>query len=252
VSPTFEYSPAWPHGALQSAFADVYFVLGTNKTHHAGIDFQTSRTMVVLREDDALTLINTVRLTDQALAELETLGRVRNVVRLGAFHGRDDPFYRDRYGATIWAMPGVRCVDGRPPDAELTPNEPLPAHGGKVVIFASAAHPEAAVVLPQEGGILLTCDAVQNWTHVDPFFSKETGDSFSRQGLIGAANIPSTWLGACRPDVADYEKLLSLPFRHLISAHGEPLRDDARSVLEQSLVNAFGGLIPAQARRYHP
>jgi photosystem II stability/assembly factor-like uncharacterized protein len=25
----------------------------------------------------------------------------------------------------------------------------------------------AAVLLPREGGILITCDAVQNWTHVD-------------------------------------------------------------------------------------
>src|SRR5690242_9886092 len=108
----FEYSPAWPHSALQTAFPDVYFVVGTNKTRHAGMDLQTSRTMVVLRDDDVLTLVNTVRLTEQGLGELEKLGRVCNVVRLGAFHGRDDPFYRDRYGATTWALPGVRCVDG--------------------------------------------------------------------------------------------------------------------------------------------
>src|SRR5689334_17980557 len=123
-----EYSPAWPHSPLHAAFPDVYFVVGTNKTHHAGMDLQTSRTMVVLRDDDALTLVNTVRLTDHGLSELEKLGRVRDVVRLGAFHGRDDPFYRDRYGATIWALPGVRCVDGRPADRELAPDEPFPAH----------------------------------------------------------------------------------------------------------------------------
>ncbi|WP_437813748.1 hypothetical protein [Sorangium sp. So ce1078] len=235
----FEYSPAWPHGALQSAFADVYFVVGTNKTHHAGTDLQTSRTMVILRDGGALTLVNTVRLAEHGLDELEELGQVRNVVRLGAFHGRDDPFYRDRYGATTWALPGVRCADGRPADRELDPTESFPAHGGKVFVFSTAAFPEAAVVLPQEGGILITCDAVQDWTRVDPFFSKETGESFLEQGLIGAANIPSTWLGACSPDVADYRRLISMTFRHLITAHGEPLRDDAQALLQRRITAAF-------------
>ena len=235
----FDYSPAWPHGALQPAFPDVYFVVGTNKTHHAGMDLQTSRTMVVLRDNGALTLVNTVRLTDHGLGELEKLGKVRNVVRLGAFHGRDDPFYRDRYGATTWALPGVQCVDGRPADRDLAPDEPFPAHEGKVFVFSTAAFPEAAVVLPHEGGILITCDAVQSWTHVDPFFSRETGESFSEQGLIGVANIPSTWRSACSPDVADYRRLVALTFRHLISAHGEPLRNEARALLERRITEAF-------------
>jgi hypothetical protein len=79
----FEYSPAWPHGALQPAFSEVFFVVGTNRTHHAGLDIQTSRTMTVVREDGALTLLNTVRLDDDGLAALDRLGQVRHVVRRG-------------------------------------------------------------------------------------------------------------------------------------------------------------------------
>ena len=37
----FEYSPAWPHGTFQIAFPDIFFVIGTNKTQHAGVDIQT-------------------------------------------------------------------------------------------------------------------------------------------------------------------------------------------------------------------
>ncbi len=235
----FDFTPAWPHGPLQLAFPGVHFVVGTNKTHHAGTDFQTSRTMTVLQEGDALTLVNTVRLTDPGLAELEALGRVRHVVRLGAFHGRDDPFYRERYGATTWALPGALGVDGRSADAELGPDLPFPALAGRTFVFTSAALPEAAVLLPREGGILLTCDAVQSWSRVDPFFSQETGAAFVAQGLIGPANVPSTWLGACQPGVADFERLLELPFRHLLSAHGEPLRGEARQRLGESVARAF-------------
>jgi hypothetical protein len=89
---TFEYSPAWPHGELEEVLPDIFFVTGTNRTHHAGVDIQTSRGMVAVRQRDGLTLVNTVRLDDDGLRKLESLGPIAHVVRLGAFHGRDDPF----------------------------------------------------------------------------------------------------------------------------------------------------------------
>jgi hypothetical protein len=59
-----EHSEAWPHGEVKEAFPEVFYVVGTNRTHHAGIDLQTSRTMTVLRQNRDLTLVNTVRLTE--------------------------------------------------------------------------------------------------------------------------------------------------------------------------------------------
>jgi hypothetical protein len=173
-----------------------------------------------------------VRLSEEGLRRLDALGRVCHIVRLGAFHGRDDPFYRDHYGATLWALPDAAAADNRPADRELAAGGPFPAHEGAVFVFTTARFPEAAVLLPRDGGILITCDAVQNWTHVDRFFSDETGAVFVAQGLIGAANIPSTWREACRPDIADFRRLAGLPFRHLISGHGEPLRDEAKRLLQ--------------------
>lgn len=236
---TFEYSPAWPHGELREAFTDVFYVVGTNKTHHAGVDFQTSRTMVVLREGEALTLINTVRLDEAGLRRLEGLGRVRDVVRLGAFHGRDDPFYCDRYGAALWALPGVAHADGRATDRSLVVGGPLPVKGAELFVFASAKFPEAALLLGREGGILITCDAIQNWTHVDEFFSSSCGELFASQGLIKAANIPSTWVHACEPGGEDFDRLLEMRFRHLISGHGEPLRDEAHARVAASVAAVF-------------
>lgn len=235
----FEYSPAWPHGPLQPAFPEVFVVVGTNRTHHDGVDLQTSRTMTVVREGDALTLINTVRLGDAGLAALEQLGQVRHVVRLGAFHGRDDPFYCDRHGATLWAPPGTTHADGRATDRTLAPGEPLPLADTQVFAFTSARFPEAALLLAREGGILITCDAVQNWTHVDRFFSPETGRMFADGGLIRAANVPSTWRHACQPDPREFARLLALPFCHLISAHGEPLRDEAHARLAATVAELF-------------
>ena len=237
----FEYSPVWPHGALQPAFPGVYFVVGTNRTRHAGVDLQTSRTMTVVCEDGALTLINTVRLDDAGLAALAALGDVRHVVRLGAFHGRDDPFYCDRYGATLWALPAATHADGRATDRTLAPGGPFPVSDGAVFEFTSARLPEAAVLLAREGGILITCDAIQNWTHVDRFFSPQCGAMFEAQGLIRPANVPSTWREACQPSPDDFTRLLALPFHHLISAHGEPLRDEAHARVAANVAAAFAG-----------
>lgn len=235
----FEYTPVWPHGSLQPAFTDVFFVVGTNITHHAGVDVQTSRTMVVVRERGELTLLNTVRLDDDGLRALDCLGDVRHVVRLGAFHGRDDPFYCDRYRASLWALPGHSHADGRPTDRELSPHAPFPVSDGRPFVFTSSRCPEAAVLLARDGGVLVTCDAIQNWTEVDRFFSRACGEMFLAQGLIGPANIPSTWRHACQPDAGDFQRLLALPFRHLVSAHGEPLRDDAHARVAASVRAAF-------------
>jgi len=234
-----EQSAAWPHGDLQSAFPEVFYVVGTNKTRHVGIDLQTSRTMTVLRQNGELTLVNTVRLDEGGLRKLDALGRVRHIVRLGAFHGRDDAFYHDHYGAALWGLSRAVGPDDRPVDRELVAGGEFPAHDGRVFVFETARFPEAALLLPREGGILITCDAVQNWTHVDRFFSEETGALFRAQGLIGPANIPSTWRGACQPDVADFRRLIELPFRHLITGHGEPLREEAKRLLEARIEEVF-------------
>lgn len=236
----FEYSPAWPHGALHEIFPEVFLVTGTNKTQHAGIDFQTSRNMVVVRLGDALTLLNTVRLDEAGLRSLESLGTIRDIIRLGAFHGRDDPFYRDRYGAKLWALPGAMHADGRAADGLLDPHGDSPLHDSEVFIFESAKFPEAALLLKQDDGVLITCDAVQNWTAVDSYFSAECGARFLKEGLIRPMNVPSTWLQACAPNPADFHRLLQLPFRHLISAHGEPAIGTAHVQLSTRVIDVFG------------
>ncbi len=231
------YSPAWPHGRLTPFLDELWYVMGTNRVHHAGVDLQTSRTMLVVRDGEALTLVNTVRLDDEGLRALDALGTVRDVVRLGAFHGRDDPFYRDRYRATLWAVPGSAHADSRPEDRAIVDGGALSI--GRAHVFASARHPEAALLLDRSGGVLVTCDAVQSWSHVDELFSPETGAAFEARGLIRPANVPSTWLEACAPDRTDFERLLALPFRHLVSAHGEPLLEDAHERLEESVRRTF-------------
>ena len=85
--------------------------------------------------------------------------------------------------------------------------------------------------IDREGGILITCDSIKNWTHIDEYFSEKTGKEFLEQGLIKPLSIDKVWLGAMNPKNSDFASIKKLHFRHLISAHGKPSKDTANTQL---------------------
>src|SRR5262245_49635093 len=127
--------PALPHGLLEEVFSDVFFVTGMMKTVLMDVPWQFSRNMVVVRDGDALTLVNSIRLDETGLNRLEALGRVANVVKIGSLHGRDDAFYRQCYGARFWALPGMTDGHGLVADRELRPGGEMPFAGCGVFVF---------------------------------------------------------------------------------------------------------------------
>ena len=85
--------------------------------------------------------------------------------------------------------------------------------------------------IARQGGILITCDSIKNWTKVDEYFSENTGKEFLEQGLIKPASIDEVWLGAMTPKNSDFARLQKLSFSHLLSAHGQPIIDTASEQL---------------------
>ena len=120
-----QHPPSLPHEDIQKIFDNIYYVIGTSITHHEGHVIQHSSNMTIVRHGDELTLINTIRLDDKGLQQLDALGDVKNIVRLGAFHGQDDAFYQQRYHAKLWALKGMKddCGQGAPTkmDIEMVP-----------------------------------------------------------------------------------------------------------------------------------
>ncbi len=234
------YREIQPHGKIKEVFNHIFMVTGTNHIHHDGVDIQTSRNMIIVRDGQNLSLINTVRLNDEGLAKLNTLGKVINVVRIGAFHGYDDEFYLDHYQATLWALKNMEHQSGRKTDRLLDVGGPMPFTHCALFDFTTTLHPEAILIHKiEESSVLISCDSIQNWTYADEFFSESTAKAFQEQGLIKAANIPDTWIGACKPDMEELKKLKSLQFKHLLSAHGEPLKDTAYEQLCETLKLKF-------------
>jgi hypothetical protein len=232
--------PALPHGALEEVFPDVFFVTGTMKTVLMDAHWQFSRNMTVVRDGNALTLINAVRLDDDGLAQLDTLGRVVNVVKIGSLHGRDDAFYKARYGATYWAPPRMQHEHGLAPDKALTPDGEMPFAGCSVFDFRTTRLPECILHIDRAGGILVACDSLQNYLAPDPFFSDESRKMMTEMGFFQSANLGPLWMQMNEPKGEDFVRLRELAFRHALCGHGAPLRDTAREAYTATFGRVFG------------
>ena len=232
--------PAWPHGEIKQIFDDIFFVSGTNKTMHEGVELHHSRNMVIVREEGKLSLINSVRLTNMGLEALEKLGRVHKVIRIGAFHGRDDAFYVNKYQASLWALPGMHDQHKCHIDIEFTAQGQQPFANCSLLPFSTAKFPEAVIHINRHGGILLSCDSIKNWIGPDEYFSEQTAAAYQEQGFFGKAAISKIWQQAMAVKASDFEKLKKLPFRHLLSAHGEPLLDTAYQDVAETIKQEYG------------
>lgn len=129
--------------------------------------------------------------------------------------------------------------NNRVTDIEFIPNDKIPFSHCALFVFETATYPEGILHIAEEGGILITYDSVKNWLSADQFFSPETAKLYEEQGFFGSASISKVWKQACNVNVSDFIKLTSFSFCHLLSAHGEPLLNDAYVRLTESVKQEF-------------
>lgn len=231
----------WPHDPISKSRLsdDIFMVTGAMLLQHGDIIRHHSRNMVIIREGNNLTLINTVRLSDDELKELDHLGKVVNIVRIGAFHGRDDAFYCKRYpNACLWAPPGIEDEHGAIVDKVLSVEGEQPLSACQTYVFGNApeGRQEAVLCYQKHEGILITCDSVKNWQQAgDHYFTTESKMLYAQEGHLGQAALSPIWLAACHACKEDFMPILSFDFLHLLPAHGDALLHDAKSVLEKSI-----------------
>lgn len=233
------YAPSRRHGELTEVFKDVYFVTGTTCPNFDGETWQFSKNMTVVREGEDLTLINTLRLDEAGLEQLDSLGTVKNVVRLGAFHGMDDAFYVDKYSAKLWAMSGISDERGKTVDNELIEGGAMPFSGCSVFRYKTSDMPEGLLIIDRAGGILVSCDSLQNWEEVDQYFDEASAQKTVGAGFIKPANVGPGWMRFANPEKKDFDAVLDLNFQHLLSAHGTPLKKEAKLKLSQTFKSLF-------------
>jgi hypothetical protein len=235
-----QFPEALPHGRLEQIFSDIFFVTGAMETVLMNTPFRFSRNMTVVRDGNALTLINSIRLDDPGLAQLEALGRVTNVVKIGSLHGRDDAFYKARYGAMFWAARGMVHEGGLAADRELRPDGPGPFAGCSVFDFRTTKTAESILRLDRADGILVACDALQNLVAPDEYFSDQSRRRMQEMGFFKPANFGPVWFQRNEPAVRDFVRLQELSFRHVLCGHGPPVRDTAKEAYAATFQRVFG------------
>lgn len=124
--------------------------------------------MTIIRFGDELCLVNAIRLTEKGLEDLDKLGKVKHIIRLAGYHGLDDPFYKEKYGAIVWAPANAPYFEGfdekrRPyfvADERLNKETKLPFDNARVVVVESGKIREAFLVLERaEGKVMVAGDS---------------------------------------------------------------------------------------------
>jgi len=251
--PEVKHLCAMAHGHFEKLFEDIWFVKGAVKMPML-LPMKVSRSMTVLRNpsNNELTLINSMRLTDAGLNELDNIGKVANVIRIAGFHGRDDAFYRERYGAKIYAIRGQTYVrkfdndtkteDGyMQADVWLEKGSVLPIGPATLKIFETAKPTEAIIVIEREGGILVTGDSLQNTPEPDQYVNFPARLMMKKMGFFKEYNVGPGWLGFAEPEEAEVRSILDLEFDHVLPAHGDPVITGAKEKYRPALEGDLKG-----------
>jgi len=228
------YPPAYPHDPITQIYPDVFLVHGSIKM---GPGLSLNRNMIILKEKEVLTLINPVRMNDSELSVLDSMGKVKNIIRLGDFHGLDDQFYLDRYECDFWCQTGQGTYKTPIPTIIIDQNTKTPISNAVFFIFKTSIYPEAAIYLSNYK-LLITTDAIQyysGWTYTTLL----TRFVFKLLGFKIGMNIGKPWVKRVTPKGVslknDFQELLKLDFDALIAAHGTLLKEGAKKQVKAQM-----------------
>ena len=202
--------------------------------------------MVVIRQQQGeLVLVNSVRLDDDGLKSLDELGTVKHIVRLSAFHGSDDPFYKERYPqAKVWAVEKTTYFPGFDlqtneiyfqPDQYMKATTKLPFDKSSLIVIPSETAPEGILVLERpEGKLFVTGDSLQNWEKADQYFNCLTKILFRE--YIAPCQVGPGWAKESGVEPEELHKLLEYKFAHVLPTHGRPVMGQAWKKYEPSIM----------------
>lgn len=231
-----------PHGKIQKVFENIWFVKGQVKMPMLFPPMKISRSMTIVKNpsNNEITLINAMPLDDQTLIELSSLGDIKNTLNVGGFHGRDDNFYKEKFGAKIYAIKGqayskkfdkvpIEPKDGYlQADVWLDEHSELPIQNSSLKIFKTSNPIEAILYIEQGGGILVTGDSLQHTEAPDNFFNLPAKIMMKKFGFFKPYNVGPGWVQFAKPSLKDIRSILDLEFQNVLPGHGDAVIGNAK------------------------
>jgi len=243
-----------PHGNIQKIFENVWFVQGQVKMP-TFLPMKITKSMAIIRNADSneLTIINAMPLSDTGLKELSNLGDIKNILRIGGFHGRDDNFYKESFGATVYALKGhayskkfdkvpIAPNDGyMQADVYLDESSELPIPNATLTLFKTSNPMEGVLNIHENGGILITGDSLQNFAGPDSFFNLPAKIMMKKFGFFRPFNVGPGWVQFAKPSLQDIRSILALDFQHVLPGHGDAVLGDAKEKFRPALEGPIKG-----------
>ena len=233
------YAPAYPHDPIEEVTTDIFMVRGSIKMNAV---MRITRNMGIVRHNGELTLVNPIRLNADGEKQLSALGEIKHIVRLGCFHGIDDPYYIAQYSPEFWSQEGGTTYTEPRIDHVLTEATTLPFPNAELFCFERTKQPESALLIKSGGGVLLTCDSIQH-------YGDYSNNNWFARILMPRIGFPRTtivgpiWLkfmtkeGDLLQD--EFERMLKWEFHTLLSSHGTLLKADAHAAVAGAVKRAF-------------
>ena len=233
------YAPVYPHGTVEEIGDDIFMVRGSIKMNPL---VRITRNMAIVRNGEELSLIDPIRVNDEVERQLTALGEVKHLIRLGALHGIDDPYYVDKFKAQMWSQPGGTVYTSPSIDVEIANDTALPFPNAELLLYEGLNQPEGVMLLKAGSGMLITCDSIQH-------YGDYSYNNLPARMLMPFIGFPKTtlvgpvWLKLMTPPGGNLEdqlrRVLNLQFERLLSAHGTLLEADAHAAVARAIDTAF-------------
>ncbi len=228
-----QYPKAQPHDQIEKIIDNVWYVTGSVVFKPL---VRLPRNMVIIRHQGELTLINSVRLDEAGEKALDALGKVCHIIKIGG-HGMDDAYYLNRYKAKHWVVGASEAKQQRGIQ-RIEEGIELPFPDARVFEFKDTLHPESAIILDQQEGLLITCDSVQHWvpSRLMSFAAKIITRiaGFQKPAQIGPKwRVKQTAPGKSLR--ADFDRLAENTFELIIGGHGGLLTSKGNELLKATI-----------------
>lgn len=227
--------PAYKIMSISQIEDGVYLIQGKTSCRKT---VQNNRNMVILRRhvmgnQYELTLINPIRMEEDDVEELNKLGKIYSLIRLGSTIGEcEDQYYLNKYPNTIRLAPGNASYKSKLPIHHLlTDHSFLLDERSQVFIFKGTKHPEAALLLRRpSGNILVTSESLQSDQPSQrmSYFTKKSKIKSDMAPMV----IPTRWLKKMSTEQGslreEFKRLSNLDFSRQVGASGKWVHSHAK------------------------